>query len=155
MFQGADSTLKRLVRWAAYAPPAVRSIATPSSRCRVTVDQESIELDSRLILVANSARLIIPQFELYPGTSQRDGEFDVLAFTADAISEIFRTGYRFLMQSLDKSPYVVAMRGKRILIESDPPLPVEIDGDLSGDTPLSIEVDPLALEIICGDRTWM
>ena len=42
---------------------------------------------------------------------------------------------RFLTKSLHRSPHVIHVRTKQIQIEADPPMPVQLDGDVLGLTP--------------------
>jgi diacylglycerol kinase family enzyme len=42
------------------------------------------------------------------------------------------------------------LRGKSIRIESDPPAPAELDGEVVGETPLAVDVIPGAIELIRG-----
>jgi diacylglycerol kinase family enzyme len=40
------------------------------------------------------------------------------------------------------------LRARHILIESDPPLPVLIDGEVLGTTPVEFTLSPRALEVL-------
>ena len=48
----------------------------------------------------------------------------------------------------ETSSEVIRLRGQRIRINSDSPVPMQADGDPAGMTPVEITVDPLAIEFL-------
>jgi diacylglycerol kinase (ATP) len=150
LFERADPELKRRFGWVGYIPAALPSIRSPVSTVTVRVDESTVIVPSRLVLVANGAELISSRFPLVPGVVRADGEFDVLIFTATTPLEMARVGLRFATRSLLSSTFVVHLRGSVISLSADPPMPVEIDGEPIGSTPVEIEVEHLALELITG-----
>lgn len=150
LFAMSDPALKRRIGWLAYIPPGLRSITTSESLVTVRVDGQSLTVPSKLVLVANSAELVSSRFPLVPGVARADGAFDVLIFTATTPMEIGRTAIRFAVRDLTSSAYVTRLHGREIHITADPPLPVEIDGELAGTTPFDVIVEHRALELITG-----
>lgn len=150
LFARADPALKRKIGWLAYVPAGVQSIASPVSTVTIRVDGTSLTAQSKLVLVANSAELVSSRFPLVPGVARADGSFDVLIFTATSPVDLGRSALRFATRGLMRSPFVTRLHGREIRITADPPLPVEIDGELAGSTPLEIIVEHRALELITG-----
>jgi diacylglycerol kinase (ATP) len=148
IFEMARSALKRRLGWLAYAPPALGALARSGTRMTVTVDNQELSFCSRLVLVANSAQLVTPDFRIIHGVERHDGVFDVIAFTADNWSAIFRSVTGLLRGRLDQAGYAVVLRGKSIRIQSDPPVSSEIDGEIVGLTPIQFDVIPSALKLI-------
>jgi diacylglycerol kinase family enzyme len=105
---------------------------------------------SSLVLVANSAQLLHQKIHLVNDVSRTDGEFDVLIYTAANPIELAAAGLTSLTGHLETLGQVIRLRGSQIRIESDPPAPTELDGEVVGETPLEIDVIPRAIELIRG-----
>ncbi len=150
IFSEAPQSLKRRVGWMAYGIPIFSNIRRPASRFTITVDGRSVTARSRLVLVANCSSMLHARLSLYPHVSRTDGEFDVIVFTADDAASILRSVGNLATLSLQRSPYVVHLKGREITIDADPPMPYELDGDVAGMTPMHVAVEPLAIGMICG-----
>ena len=153
IFIGANPTLKKYFRWAAYVPPAVAGAFADQTEFTVTVDGQVTRIRSSLVLVANSAQLLHSKIYLVDSVSRSDGMFDVLIYTARNPFELAGAGLASLVGLLETTGQVIRMRGKSIRIEADPPAPTELDGEVVGETPLKIEVLPQAIELIRGSGT--
>ncbi|CAN5605773.1 diacylglycerol kinase family protein [soil metagenome] len=157
LFTMSSPQLKKRLRWLAYGPPFAKALMEAPARFEITVDGSSISLESRLVLVANASNLIHPRFELMRHVSRTDGVFDILVITADSWVEIARLGGQVMSMRLDKSEHSVRFAGSHIVIQSNPPVPFELDGDVVGETPFEVFVEPQALSVICGPqitRRW-
>lgn len=150
IFIGADPRLKKRIRWAAYVPPAITGAFAAQTDFTVTVDGDVTQARSSLVLVANSAQLLSSKIHIVGGVSRTDGEFDVLIYTASNPIQLALAGLVSLTGHLELSGQVIRRRGKSIRIESDPPVPAELDGEVVGSTPLDIDVLPNAIELIRG-----
>lgn len=150
IFIGADPKLKKRIRWAAYIPPAITGAFAEQTDITVTVDDQVVRTRSSLVLVANSAQFLHSKIHLAFDVSRVDGMFDVLIYTATNPIQLGLDGLVSLTGRLDKTDQMIRLRGKSILIESDPPVPAELDGEVVGETPLAIEVLPAAIELIRG-----
>jgi diacylglycerol kinase family enzyme len=150
VFQRANPEFKRRLGWLAYAPPLLASLGNAGSRVTVTVDGASITIRSRLVLIGNDASLIHRRFAIMPDVHRDDGLFDVLIFTANGWPAIVRSAASIAAMRSDRSADLVHLRGRSIAIDADPPLSYEFDGDVIGETPFEITVEPGALRVICG-----
>ncbi len=148
IFIGANPTLKKYFRWAAYFPPAVTGAFAEQAEFTVTVDGRVTRIRSSLVLVANSAQLLHSRIHLVESVSRGDGAFDVLIYTARNPIELAGAGLVSFTGHLETTDQVIRMRGTSIRVESDPPVPTELDGEVVGETPLEIEVLPRAIELI-------
>ena len=148
IFERADPALKRRAGWLAYLPPALENLTMPPARFRIVADGVATEAVSPLVLVANGASVITPRLMLYPGIRPDDGWLDVLIFTPNSRHAIARTLLHLARQRLHRSPYVRHLRVRRVEIAADPPLPVELDGDVRLATPLAFSVAPAAVRVI-------
>jgi diacylglycerol kinase family enzyme len=142
IFDLANPDLKRRVGWFAYLPSAAQSLRLPPARFHVETEMATFELTSPMVLVANGAGIIRPSLYVFPGISSQDGWLDLIAVTATHAPAIAGVLARFASRSMDRSPHILHTRARTIRIESDPPMPVQVDGDVVGSTPVDIEVLP-------------
>ena len=148
LFRHARPAWKRHVGWLAYLPAAAAAARLQPSLVRVTVDKDQIDVRSSLVLIANGGSAIAPSFQLYPGIAVDDGWLDVLVFTSVNLVQIAATLSYAGRQRLDDSPHVIWRRGRNVLIDASPPLGVELDGDLHGETPRQFQVVPSGINIV-------
>lgn len=147
-FSRTNRDLKRRVGWAAYVPAAVSSLRLPPSRFTIVADGRRSTLTSPLVLVANGRSIITPSLSLHSQIRYDDGWFDVLAFTATTPSDIASTLARLATMTLEESPFLFVTRAQTVTIDADPPLPIELDGDVLDTTPATFQIEPGALDIV-------
>jgi len=113
---------------------------------RVTVDGERRSGRMHDVVVANG-RYFGGGMMICPEAEPDDGLFDVLL-----IGDLTK---RDLMLTLPKTyrgthlphPKAELLRGARVEVDAEEPLPVELDGEQPGTTPVSFEVVPQALRL--------
>lgn len=147
-FLRTSRALKRRVGWLAYVPAAANALRQPPSRFDISVDGRCLAVTSPLVLVANGASVVTPMIRLHPEVHDQDGWLDLLVFTASSPSQIMRTLWGFATGSLATSPYMIHLRGRKISLESEPVLPVQLDGDVVTSTPAIFNVVPQAIGVI-------
>ena len=127
------ATLAVFARWSA-------------SEIRVSVDQEIRGGRMHDVVVANG-RYFGGGMMICPEASPEDGLFDVLL-----IGDLTK---RDLLQTLPKTyagrhlphPKAELLRGAVVTVEADEPLPIELDGEQPGTTPVRFEIVPRALRV--------
>jgi diacylglycerol kinase family enzyme len=153
IFDATDAGLKRRVGWLAYLPSAAQSLRLPPARFHVQTESAQFELTSPMVLVANGSGIIRPSLYVYPGISSDDGWLDLIAVTATAPRAIASVLARFASRSMQRSPHVLHARARRILIEAEPRMPVQVDGDVIGVSPAEIYILPQRARIIVPMRS--
>jgi diacylglycerol kinase (ATP) len=148
LFAATNLALKRRVGWPAYVPAAIRNLLVSPSYVSIAANGLALELRSPLVLVANGAGILRPWLPIYPGLRRDDGLLDVFVFTPANPFQIGRTMLRFLSRGLPRSPYVLHLRAGHVELQADPPIPVELDGDVVGSTPARFGVLPRAARLI-------
>lgn len=148
LFRAANPVWKRRLGRFAYLPAAVAALRLPPSEVRIVADEAILETRSPLVLIANGASAIAPDFRIYPGIAVDDGWLDVLVFTPSTPAQIASTLVSAGRQQLDRSPHVIYSRARTVAIDATPPLLVELDGDPRGVTPRQFRIDPLALRVV-------
>lgn len=116
-------------------------------KLRVTVDDQPTVHEGELVVVAN-LRSYALNLGLVPTASGTDGILDARIFRARSLGEIVMQFARVLTGRHERCGSVIALRGKTLRIESDVPVPIQVDGDPAGMTPVEIRVEPLAVEFI-------
>ena len=117
---------------AAYVAAVYQSLMRfRAARMRVTVDGEARELRGMLCCIANS-QSYGGGMRVAPEARIDDGLFD-LCLLADATKWEFLCAFpRVFRGTHTTHPKVTMLRGRVIEVESDPPLPVLIDGEVTG-----------------------
>lgn len=152
LFAATNPALKRRIGWLAYVPPGGRGLLQAPVRFTVSMDDEKHEVTSPLVLIANGGSIITPRLTLYPGFRKDDGYLDVLIFTASTPIRVARTLGRLVTRRLHHSPFVLHRRVRQVELSSDPPLPVQLDGDVVTTTPATFSLDPSALMLLVPER---
>jgi diacylglycerol kinase (ATP) len=147
MFKLAVPAWKRRVGWLAYVPAAGAALRIAPSTLRLIIDHHAIEARSPLVLVANGGSAIAPRFRIYPGIAFDDGWLDVLLFTPTTPATIVATLAHLGTQQLHRSHHVRRWRARHVRIEAEPPLAVELDGDIHGQTPRDFTILPQGLSV--------
>jgi diacylglycerol kinase family enzyme len=112
----------------------------------VTVDDERREGLMYDVLVAN-CRYLAGGMKMTPDARPDDGLFDILM-----IGDISRTDLALTLPKVYRGthlphPKAELLRGKVVTVEADAPLPVELDGEQPGTTPVRFEIVPGALRL--------
>jgi YegS/Rv2252/BmrU family lipid kinase len=147
LFRATKQALKRHLGWMAYLPAAIEALRTAPSEVIITVDGASVEERSPLVLVANGGAVVVPSLEIYPDISVDDGWFDILVFSTVTWPQIITALGLTGLRSLHRSPHVRRIRGKEVRIEAAPSLPIQLDGDVRGQTPVTFALLPLAMNV--------
>ncbi|MGB0389106.1 MAG: diacylglycerol/lipid kinase family protein [Ardenticatenaceae bacterium] len=142
-----DRNLKKRVGPWAYAWTASKeALKYRGARMRITIDGETIERNAWMVTVSNSKLYAL--LPLAPDASLTDGLLDVGIFAGRSWPVILRQTASIVLGRHTSEPEVEFLRGKEIRIESDPPLPVQVDGDAVAEPVMNFSVVPKALRIV-------
>ena len=142
--------VKALLGPAAYAFATVGALATyRSTAIRLRLDGEEVRSEAFLVVVANAASYAYRQIKLTPFAALDDGWLDICVFERAPTD---RVGFASQMLAVLahrhlRDPRVRYYRGKQLILESDPPIQGQVDGDTFGMTPLTISIVPCALSV--------
>jgi diacylglycerol kinase (ATP) len=148
MFALANPTAKRRFGWLAYIPAAGRAVFHPPARFTLDIDGDRQVIEAPLVLIANGGSIITPRFRLMPSLRADDGMLDVLIFNTTTVGGVAKILGSMLTRRSHLSRYVIHRSGRTVVLQSDPPLPVQLDGDVAASTPVTFEVLPAALRVI-------
>ena len=148
LFDNADPALKKKIGWFAYLPAALKALREPASRFRITIDDDVLEVESPLVLVANGSSVISPRLRVGSRIRPDDGQLDIMVVTATKPHELASVLARFAASTMDESPYVLSRKAQKMTLESEKPVPVQLDGDVIEKTPVTFGVLPRDIGII-------
>ncbi|MEX2425134.1 MAG: diacylglycerol kinase family protein [Thermomicrobiaceae bacterium] len=152
MFRDTKPAMKRFFAWLAYVPPALKHLGIRPWRFHITIDGQVLETDARMVLVANGAFVVNPRFEVGQDIRIDDGYLDLLVFRPPNVAASLSLAAWIALGKSHRSRYVYQTKAKSLRIDSDPPAPVEFDGDYVGVTPFEVTVSPHSLYVMAPRR---
>ena len=150
------SAEKRRWRMGAYVARAFAALPQVKSVThRVTVDGAARELRAAMVLVANCGELIPPFLRLRHDIAPDDGWLDVLALRADGALESVTAFLALLRGPANGSRQLWFGRGRDVRVEvlEGPSAPVQLDGEVKGETPFQARLVPGALRVLVDPAT--
>jgi diacylglycerol kinase (ATP) len=151
--QRANETSKALGAKASYLWATFAVFAGWSAvEMRVTVDGESRSGRMFDVVVANG-RYFGGGMKMCPGAQPDDGLFDVVTIGDVTKRDLVVTMPKIYRGTHLPHPKAEALRGGIVTVETDEPVPVELDGEQPGTTPARFEVLPEALALRVPRRT--
>lgn len=130
-----------------YAAPilgALREYEPP--RLSVQVDDRPA-VEGQLVLVSNT-RNYGGLFTMADLARCDSGRLDICVLRNGSLGGLARAAAAGLTGGLSRRDDIIYLTGRRIRIDSSRPVPVEIDGDHAGQTPIDIEVRPASVPVV-------
>jgi diacylglycerol kinase (ATP) len=149
------ATRERKDRWGfgAYVFAGVSiGMTPPTARFRVTADGRTLELDASLVLVANVGSFVAPYVPLAmrvaPSVSFRDGLLDVCIFAPGTPTGVAALLWRLGLGRYTGDPRMLFLQASDVLVESDPAMPTQVDGEVLAATPLRARSVPGGVRVL-------
>ncbi|NLT74450.1 MAG: diacylglycerol kinase family lipid kinase [Chloroflexi bacterium] len=117
------------------------------TRATVVVDGRAMRHRVVMIVIAN-AQLYGPSLRLAPDAKLDDGQLDIYVFRGGNLIDVLRHTALLAFRRHSQSPNVEVLRGRDVYVVAQTPLPVHLDGDPVGATPVWISVLPQALCVV-------
>jgi YegS/Rv2252/BmrU family lipid kinase len=149
LMAATSAAAKRRWKFGAYVARAIAKLGEVRSvRHRITVDGAAHEVDAAMLLVLNCGELIPPFVRVRKDIVPDDGWLDVVALHADGIAQSVSAVWDLFRGSKNGAGRVWWGRGRMIQVESAQPRPVQLDGEVVGDTPFETRLLPGALTVL-------
>ena len=116
-------------------------------RFHIELDGETRELVANNVICVNG-RQFGGGIKIAPNAEPDDGLFDVVVIGDVGKPALARNVHRMYLGTLEKDPRVELRRVARVSVTPERPLPVELDGELPGTTPVRFEVVPGMLDLL-------
>jgi diacylglycerol kinase (ATP) len=118
-------------------------------RFRVVVDGREIRRRASEIVVANSGTLGQPPLRWGPHIRPDDGRIDVCVIGVKSVFDYLRILWCILIGRHHETPHVRYFIAKQsVTISSKKPLPVQADGEIVGETPVTVFAVPHAVNVL-------
>lgn len=150
--QSQDADLKRRLKGFSYVVATIRALRTIRRfTVRITVDGERSELKALQVTVGNGERF---GGGMRVGSSPAidDGLLDVFAIEAETLADLIHAAPAIRFGLQDSNPHTRTFRGRDVRIETNRPMPINTDGEISTETPADFSVQRAALAIFVPDR---
>jgi diacylglycerol kinase (ATP) len=148
MVKSADRELKDRFGILAYAISALQALADiPVARYRLCLDGVEVDSEGLACIVANSGNLGVQGIVLSPKTNISDGLLDVFVVTkTDLPSLVVLAGS--VIGGRQDPPALQHWQVRELTIDANPRQTVQVDGEIIGQTPVTIEILPKAVQIV-------
>jgi diacylglycerol kinase (ATP) len=142
-------------RWGfgAYIYAALKvGTAPPITRYRITADGETLEMDAAMVIAANMGLIVTnPQtfnVRLAPLATHLDGKLDLCIFAPRTLSQAARMVWRMYRQMYGGDERMIYLQARDIVVESEPEVVTETDGEPLGETPLHVRAVPGGIRVL-------
>jgi diacylglycerol kinase (ATP) len=148
MVEGANRELKDRLGVLAYGWSALQALVDPPlARYRLGLDGTEVESEGLACIVANSGHMGVSDIVLSPKADISDGLLDVFVVTKADLPSLAALAASVLSGRQDL-PALQHWQVREVRIEADPLQSVQLDGELTGQTPVTMKILPEAVKII-------
>ena len=149
LMAGTAAVSKQRWKFGAYVARAIATLGDVRSRPhRITVDGVSHDVGSSMLLILNCSEIIPPFVRLGKDVAPDDGWLDVVALRADSVVESAQAVFQVLTGRANGRVWWGRGRTIRIEVPGSPAEPVQLDGDVVGETPFEARILPGALKVL-------
>lgn len=149
MIATTSSTWKRRVGVIAYVVTGARhALVRRRFTATIVVDGVPVTRTASSVLVANFGALLNGLITLGDGIRYDDGLLDVCIFDPRNTLDALRIAVRLLTGRAGSGRAMAYLRGREIVVSTEPALPAQADGELIGTTPFAVSVEPLAARLL-------
>ena len=115
--------------------------------CELTIRADGIEHRAAAVIAANARHYAGP-FVVAPGADLAQPAFELVLFRRGGRWAVLRAASALLLGRLPRLGEVTLLRARQLTISADRPLPVQADGEIVGELPVTIEVADRPLLLI-------
>ncbi|HEX6135052.1 MAG TPA: diacylglycerol kinase family protein [Longimicrobiales bacterium] len=155
VMQSATRELKERFGFGAYVYAAMKEALTAGQRrFHLRADDREIEVDAVSVMVANVGELFTRWLPLrfclapQPTSAWHDGLLDVVIVAPRHAPDLAAILWRSANRKFTGSDRLLHFQAHEITIDADPPIAVQVDGDPSGVTPVTVSVMREAMRVI-------
>ncbi len=140
IFRLTDQSMKQRIRWLAYLPAALRSLKFPMFQAEIVIDGERRIVPARLVLCALGGSIIHPAFQLGEHVDRTDGVIDVIVWNPPNVLAVLSCAAWIAIRRPGRSRWMFQTGGKHIAVSADQSVPLQVDGDVIGELPATIDL---------------
>lgn len=154
VIQDSPRRLKNLFGIFTYLAAGIRN-ALNLDEVRIFIEEKdgtAHEFEGNTILLSNIGKIGDINLKVTPDTSAHDGKFDLTIISSRSIWDLILVLFRMLTWRHKPTRRLHHFQAESVVIATDPPVEVQIDGENLGQTPLEAEIIHHGVRIIVGDR---
>ena len=149
MIAYAPGPLKRRIGFFAYVIAAARAfVSLEKFVVKLTVDGQLIEERASAVLIANFGAVMNDLLAFGDGILRDDGLLDACIYSPRNRVDAVRILWRMARKNFSPDPAIRYVSGSVFRVETDPPRLGQADGELIGDSPFEVTVEPLAARVL-------
>ena len=114
---------------------------------RVWIDDEPTPRVGRIVVIVNLP-LYALGIRVATTAVDDDAQLDVRLFQGGTAWQMWRYFWHLMCGTHETLPDVISVRARKIRLESDGPVPLQVDGDPAGTTPQTFAVAPATLRVV-------
>jgi diacylglycerol kinase (ATP) len=146
--QATDLEMRKTIGPVSYLLSAAKVIGRPAPTLRLRFEDGS-ESGGCFILIGNG-RFYGGPFSLFRDAKNDDGLLDLLIFKHQSYLDIFRYLQGVLIGNHTDLPDIEYRQVPSARVTSEEPVPLELDGDVAGSTPVHFQIAPKKLKVVMG-----
>jgi diacylglycerol kinase (ATP) len=148
MVAGADRLLKDRLGPIAYLVSALQALKEPLfAHYQLTLDGQEVAIDGMTCIVANAGSFGAVPLSLAPTIDVADGLLDVVVVNKGDLPALVSVAASIVAGNEDAEP-LQHWRAREVIVAADPPQTVQVDGEVWGETPITVRVVPQAVRVI-------
>lgn len=149
----ATAELKNKIGILAYFYSGIKHvIASKSAKYVIHADDQVVEVEAAMVLLANAGLIGVGSLPMEvmvaPRADLQDGLLDVAVFAPRHLPDMAGILWRMATRRFAGDDRMFFLQARKVRIETDPPVAIQVDGQVRGETPLEVEIDPLAGRIL-------
>ncbi len=129
-----------------------RVTAPPSALFHLEADGAAFEVRAATVLVANAGQLfssILPvEVRIAPDVSFQDGLLDICIFAPRTLPDVAAVLWKVARRQYIGDDRMIYLQAREVSIDADPPIVTQVDGDSSGETPLTARAVPGGVQVL-------
>jgi diacylglycerol kinase (ATP) len=146
--QATDLQMRKTIGPVSYLLSAAKLIGRPAPTLRLQFEDHS-ESAGCFVLIGNG-RFYGGPFSLFQDARNDDGLLDVLIFKHQSYLDICRYLQGVLIGNHTGLPDIEYRQVTSVQVLSADPVPLELDGDVAGSTPVQFQIAPKKLQVVAG-----
>lgn len=153
MIAHAPGPLKRRLGFFAYVVAALRALVKLENfTVRLTVDGETKEMRAAAVLIVNFGAVLNNLIAFGDGIQRDDGVLNACVYSPGNMVDAVRVLWKMARKNFSPDPCIYYRSGVTFRIETDPPRLGQADGELIGDSPFTVNTEPLAARVLVPKR---
>ncbi len=154
MIAGAPGPLKRRFGFFAYVVAALKAFAKLEKfTVRLTVDGDVKEMRASAVLIANFGAVMNDLLAFGDGIQRDDGLLNACVYSPGNVVDATRILLKMAFKRFTPDPCIYYRSGSSFLVETDQPRLGQADGELIGNSPFTVTVEPLAARVLVPRRS--